>query len=82
MKLVYEGVDVFNTDTWQHISCMFSDARFVKGQYLAVNLDLQNEGQSQDITQTLLLPQSFTESITIKSEVLSTQWEVYVGNDK
>lgn len=61
---------------------MFSDARFVKGQYLAVNLDLQNEGQPQDITQTLLLPQSFTESFTEKSEVLSTQWEMYVGNDK
>ena len=39
-KVVYEGVDLFNTDSWQHISCMFSDAGFVKGQYLAVNLDL------------------------------------------
>lgn len=38
--MVYEGVgNPLEIDMWQHISCASSNKKFVKGQYLAVNLD-------------------------------------------
>jgi len=54
VKMVYEGVDLLNTDSWQHVSCMYSDQKYVKGQYIDVNIN-----KKADITSTLLHPQSF-----------------------
>ena len=58
----YEGVDVFNTDKWQHISCIFSNEKYVKGQYLAVNLDPSRK-PVENFEQTVLTPRSFVKSI-------------------
>ena len=43
--LVYEGVgNPLEINTWQHISCMFSNQRFAKAQYLAIDMDLSGDG--------------------------------------
>ena len=37
--LTYKGVNPLKVSKWQHISCIFVRQKFVKGQYLAVDLD-------------------------------------------
>lgn len=81
--LVYEGVRPLETDSWQHISCMFSHAKFVKGQYLAVNMD--PETQDDDFAAEILKPKSFFQEITdaeIENPNISfeNEWDIILGN--
>ena len=56
IDLVYEGVNPLTTDKWQHISCSFLKGKFVKGQYLAINLDYD---VNSDFADAILYPQTF-----------------------
>mmetsp|Transcript_18883 Transcript_18883/g.23453 ORF Transcript_18883/g.23453 Transcript_18883/m.23453 type:complete len:82 (-) Transcript_18883:91-336(-) len=37
--LVFGDINPFSVAKWQHISCVFSHQRYIKGHYLAVNLE-------------------------------------------
>ena len=85
IKVEYEGVDLFNTDKWQHISCIFSNERYVKGQYLAVNLDPETHFV-KNFEQIVLTPRSYTQIIAAGTKSYlpnfsrDNQWTVIVGN--
>ena len=38
-ELVYTGVNPLKIDKWQHISCTFVRNKFVKGQFLEINME-------------------------------------------
>ena len=38
-ELVFEGINPLTIDSWQHISCSFARRKYIKGQFLAVNMD-------------------------------------------
>lgn len=40
-NIVYGDINPFSVPRWQHISCTFRNGRFIKGHYLAVNLDTE-----------------------------------------
>lgn len=83
--LEYEGVDLFNTDKWQHISCIFSNENYVKGQYLAVNLDPERN-PVKDFEQIIATPRTFVKSIADFEVAVANSnanvWQVNIGNDK
>jgi hypothetical protein len=52
--LTYDGIDIMNIDMWQHVSCTYIKQRYVKGQYLAVNMD--PDGPKTGFFKTILRP--------------------------
>ena len=77
--LVYEGVNPFAVDKWQHISCIFHNQRYTKGQYLAVNID--SEDTDREFERAIGLPISF--GIGANDPFIATQqnWSLILAND-
>ena len=72
--LTYGAIDPFAVDSWQHISCIFYRNKYVKGQYLAINMEPSVEkggtgrridGFQRDISR----PQQFSQGIFKKEEI-------------
>ena len=38
-ELIYEGINPLEVDKWQHITCTYIKGRYVKGQYLAIDIE-------------------------------------------
>ena len=73
---------------WQHISCTYNRDKYVKGQYLAV--DIPDPAIVEDIKEfpfKILQPQTFAKSIYLPKEVTIVnqnaqhRWTVILGND-
>jgi len=58
--LTYSGIRPLEEAKWQHISCIYLNQRYVKGQYLAINTG--DEG-SKNFREEILRPKTFAKSI-------------------
>lgn len=82
--LNYEGIDPLRTKEWQHITCILVNDRYVKGQYLKIDIETEAVGSfSEDI----LRPSTFAKSVAdfvSKNDNISEQrrWTVILGNEE
>ena len=82
--LVFTGINPFAVSEWQHITCIYVQQKYVKGQYLAIDIDLTNP--RDDFKEKTLRPKTFAQSIYTKPEfILANQsqqyrWNVILGN--
>ena len=86
--LTLEGVNPLTVDKWQHISCSMRRQKFVKCEYLAVNINTDTPPTPVEDFQLLTLrPQVFAKSIYRKDGGITLQnfsseyrWNVILGN--
>lgn len=90
--LTYGTIDPLTVDSWQHISCIFYRNKYVKGQYLAINME-PSEARGgtgkrvESFQDDILRPQQFSRTIYKKEEIAFTnfanqhRWTVLLGND-
>lgn len=60
-SLLYEGINPFSVAKWQHLSCVFAHEKFIKGHYLAVNLE--EDGPLPDFEKLNMNAQTFYKDI-------------------
>ena len=82
------GENPLTVDAWQHITCTYIWQKFVKGQYLAVNINENGDADPAFLSATLR-PKTFANSIykqtseILVNENLASQhrWNVILGNN-
>ena len=89
--LTFKGINPLTETKWQHISCIYKREHFVKGVYLAINLDVDaNTTNSSTFKEQSLRPKTFSKSILkadssaviqIFNQNRIQRWNVILGND-
>ena len=92
--LTYTGVNPLTEEKWQHITCIYLQNKYVKGQYLAINLESQDKSErdiaNSDFKTKILSPKTFakhiykfkdSEVVQILNESAPQRWNVILGNN-
>lgn len=82
LVLEYTNIDPLNTMEWQHISCIYKNNMYVKGQYLKVDMD--PNAADKDFTAQILRPTTFAKVITNSgqknlNEEKQRRWTIALG---